>query len=158
MPSGNTRRQVLAGSTLGISTALFGGPIMALAAASDAVDLDAPEHRMTAVMKIYGATDDRVCFGFVQGLFYGLVAQKLTPLYGILAATFNRYVQHSDGTYDGRALEVAYPLDLETGDLLEKFENPYTGEIFDRHSIYPFRTTSYWGRSTCRRTVASPWC
>lgn len=126
---GNTRRQILAGSALGLSTALLEGPITASFAASQNIDLDAPENRMNALMKMYGATDDRVCFGFVTGLFYGLVEQQLTPLFGILASTFNRYILRSDGTYDGRALEIAYLTDLETGERLEKFTNPYTGEI-----------------------------
>ena len=125
---GNTRRQILAGSAFGLSTVIFGGPITASAAAYQTVDLDAPEHRMDALMKIYGATDDRVCFGFVTGLFYGLVEQRLTPLFGILASTFNRYIQRPDGTYEGRALEIAYLTDLETGERLEAFKNPYTGE------------------------------
>jgi hypothetical protein len=125
----DTRRQFLTSSALGLSAAITGGPIADSFAASDTVDLDAPEHRMSALMKIYGATDDRVCFGYVSGLFYGLVEQQLTPLFGILGATFNRYVPRSDGTYDGRALEIAYLTDLESGERLETFKNPYTGEV-----------------------------
>jgi hypothetical protein len=120
-------RQILAGSALGISAALFGHPSVP-AAAADAVDLEASEHRLTALMKMYGATDDRVCFGYVQGTYYGLVEQQITPLFGILASTFNRYTPLADGSYDGRVFEIAYFTDLETGDPLETFKNPYTGE------------------------------
>lgn len=123
-----SRRQVLAGSAMGVSAAMLGSQIGTSYAATEAIDLNAPENRMTALMKIYGAIDDRVCFGYVVGTFYGFVDQQLLPLFGILASTFNRYQQRPDGTYEGRALEIAYLTELETGERLTSFKNPYTGE------------------------------
>ncbi|NKB44024.1 MAG: DUF1838 domain-containing protein [Alphaproteobacteria bacterium] len=140
-PSGATRRQAIASSALGVSAAVLGGSLTASYAAtapSESIDLDDPEHRMTALMKIYGATDDRVCFGYVVGTFYGFVEQQMLPLFGILASTFNRYRLLPDGTYEGRALEIAYLTDLETGERLTSFDNPYTGE-----TLNDIRTTRF---------------
>jgi Protein of unknown function (DUF1838) len=118
-----SRRSLLGAVTL----ILPGGPVCA----ADPVDLDDPAHRMNAVMKIYGATDDRVCFGFVKGIYYGVVDQRLTPMFGVLAAVFNRFVPRADGTFDGATFEVAYFTDLNTGERLEKYTNPITGETVD---------------------------
>ncbi len=53
----------------------------------------------------------------------------MTPLYGVLAAVFNRFVPRADGGYDGAMFEVAYFTDWNTGERLETFKNPYTGEV-----------------------------
>lgn len=122
-----SRRDVLTSATaLGFASPMLGLPLAARAAAT--VDLNDAQHRMPALMKIYGATDDRVCFGFVNGTYYGLIDQQATPLFGVMAAVFNRFVARPDGTYDGATFEVAYFTDLKTGEKLEKFTNPLTGE------------------------------
>ncbi|MDX2221620.1 MAG: DUF1838 family protein [Rhodospirillaceae bacterium] len=128
-----TRRDMLAHSALGFSAATLFAPGLGIAptAAAATVDLNAPERRMNAVMKLFGATDDRVCFGFVQGLYYGVVDNRMTPLYGVLAAVVNRYAARADGTYDGKTFEVAYFTDWNTGERLETFKNPYTGETVE---------------------------
>ena len=100
-------------------------------AAAASVNPDDPAHRMTTLMKMYGAIDDRVCFGFVQGTYYGVSNGNVTPLHGVLAAVFNRFVPRADGTYDGAIFEVAYFTDLATGERFETFRNPYTNETVE---------------------------
>jgi hypothetical protein len=133
-PLPSSRRDVLAQSALGFSAAALLAPVglgAAAATATDAPDLNAPERRMTSIMKLFGATDDRVCFGFVQGLYYGVVNNRMAPLYGVLAAVVNRYAPRADGTYDGKTFEVAYFTDWNTGERLETFKNPYSGETVE---------------------------
>lgn len=96
-------------------------------------------------MKIYAATEDRVALGFVQGTYYGVSDGNVTPLHGVLAAVFNRFTPRDDGTYEGATFEVAYFTDLATGDRLERFKNPYTGETVEvpitRSGPHPIRMT-----------------
>ncbi|MGY8963494.1 MAG: DUF1838 family protein, partial [Rhodospirillales bacterium] len=75
--------------------------------------------------------DDRIVMGGVKGLYYGVVNNKVTPLYGVMGGTLARYKQLDEWTYAGVSFEVAYFTDWETGELLETFDNPYTGETVE---------------------------
>lgn len=97
-------------------------------AATGKLDLANPTDALTAIMKMRCALDDRICMGFVKGLYYGVVDAKIRPLYGVLGGTFSRYKKVDDNTYEGRTFEVAYFTDWNTGQLMETFDNPYTGE------------------------------
>src|SRR4051812_44539527 len=119
-----TRRKLIAaaavatgGSVVGDQSLLFSSA----AAAQRQADFADPKTRMSSVMKLFGATDDRLCFGFVDGTYYGVADQRMTPMFGVLAGVFSRFVPRSDGTYDGATLEVAYYTDTHTGEILDKF-------------------------------------
>lgn len=119
-----SRRDLLTSATaLGFSTSM-----LSLSPAHAAEDLNDPKHRMTAIMKIYGSTDDRVNFGYVNGIYYGLIDRTLTPMFGVLGAVFTRFTARPDGTYDGATFEIAYFTDPETGEKIENYTNPITGE------------------------------
>jgi hypothetical protein len=112
--------------------ALTGASLMIFAARGAAaqpdIDLLSPQQRLRAFMMMRGALDDRLVVGFVSGTYYGVVGDKMTPLYGLAAATFSRYRPMADGGYAGVGLEQAYFTDLDTGKVLETWLNPYTGE------------------------------
>lgn len=121
-----SRRDLITSATaLGFSTSMLG---LSSAPARAAEDLDDPKHRMTSIMKLYGSTDDRVNFGFVNGIYYGLIDRTLTPMFGVLAGVFTRFTARPDGTYDGATFEIAYFTDPVTGQKLENYTNPITGE------------------------------
>jgi hypothetical protein len=119
-----TRRTILASGLLG-GAALAAGPSQA----APALDLDTPAGRFKAYMLMRGALDGQLVIGFVSGRYYGIVESELKPLYGLAAATFSRYRQRPDGAYDGVGYELAFFTDLETGEALDEFHNPYTGEV-----------------------------
>jgi hypothetical protein len=126
-------------SAIGFGTLALGLPVLgsALAAPAQAqtkgkgLDLTNKTDFLTAVQKMRGALDDRICMGYVKGLYYGVVDAKITPLYGVLGGTFSRYKKNADGNYEGKTFEVAYFTDWATGDLLKTFKNPYTGETVE---------------------------
>ena len=93
-----------------------------------ALDLSDRADFLTAIAKMRGSTDDRLVMGYVIGARYAVVDAVAIPMLGILAATFSRYRRVDDDTYEARALEVAYFTDLETGKLLETWDNPVTGK------------------------------
>ncbi len=92
------------------------------------LDFSNPVDHFDAVMQVRGSKDTRLCMGFLKGNYYGLVDNKLTPLYCVLAGTFSRFQKRNDGNYDGATFEVAYFTDWNTGELLETYVNPFTGK------------------------------
>lgn len=119
-----TRRSVLACAALaglGVSSAAAAQPL--------GLDLQTPQGRLKAYMQMRGALDDQLVIGFVSGRYYGVVDSEMTPLYGVVGATFSRYRLRADGGYDAVSYEIPYFTDLETGAALDKWANPYTGEI-----------------------------
>jgi hypothetical protein len=127
------RRSALGLGALALTLPLMPGAVSPAAAqaAGKALDLGTKADFLTAVQKMRGALDERICMGYVKGVYYGVVDTRLTPLYGVLGGTFSRYKKLPDGNYEGRTFEVAYFTDWNTGQLLEKFKNPYTGEVVD---------------------------
>ena len=79
-------------------------------------------------MLMRGALDDRLVMGFISGRYYGVVEEELRPLYGLVGATFARYRPRPDGGYDGATYEIPFFTDLATGEVMERWRNPYTGE------------------------------
>lgn len=98
---------------------------------SKTLDFSKREDQMTALVKMRASMDDRIVFGGVKGLYYGVVNNRIRPLYGVLAGTMARYWKLDDWRYEGVSFEVAYFTDWETGKVLETFDNPYTGETVE---------------------------
>ena len=119
-----TRRTILASGLLGGAALAVGG-----SAAAAGLDLDTPSGRLRAYMLMRGALDGQMVVGFVSGRYYGVVESEMTPLYGVAGATFSRYRARPDGGYDGVGYELAFFTDLATGEALDTFHNPYTGEV-----------------------------
>ncbi len=133
MMSSVSRRSLLGGLG-GIGAAgLVAARASTAQAASHETELDfsTREDRMKALIKIRASMDDRIVMGGVKGLYYGVVNNKITPLYGVLAGTMARYKQLDEWRYEGVSFEVAYFTDWETGEVMETFDNPYTGETVE---------------------------
>jgi len=85
-------------------------------------------------MRLAGAMDDRLVIWWMEGMRYGVVDSRATPLYGMQVGIFQRYFQQPEGYWKLAMFELTYYTDLATGKLLERYENPYTGESNDvRH-------------------------
>ncbi|MCC5795231.1 MAG: DUF1838 family protein [Chromatiales bacterium] len=95
------------------------------------LDLAQRSDLLQALVKMRGATDDRLVISFVIGTRYAVPEHNAIPMLGILAATFSQYRRVDDDTWAARALEVAYFTDLQTGQLLETWENPVTGRVVE---------------------------
>lgn len=96
--------------------------------AAQTLDLTSEAGRLIAIVKMRGTLSDQVSRGFVVGRYHGIVDDQAKPLFGVLAGTISQYRRVSDTEFGVRALEVAYFTDLETGELLDDWLNPYTGE------------------------------
>lgn len=131
-------RRSFVGASLGAGAYLLAGcsskssESVASSTAADeghpALDLTQPSDFLTAIIKMRGSTAPKLSMGYVIGSYYGIVDDQATPLFGVLAGTFSLYEQIDAATYRARALEVAYFTDIDTGELLETWDNPYSGE------------------------------
>jgi len=90
-------------------------------------DLSAPKSQLTALIRMRGALDDRLVISFLEGVYYGVMETRIRPLYGLSAGLFRQYRARPDGGYDYANFELVYVTDLETGELLTEFRNPYSG-------------------------------
>jgi hypothetical protein len=125
--TGATRRHVL-GAGFAAGAVLAAG---ASRGAPPVPDLATPTGRLRAFMLMRAALDDRLVIGFISGRYYGVVDEEIKPLYGVLGATFSRYRPRADGGYDGASYEIPYFTDLDSGEPLKTFLNPYTGQTVE---------------------------
>jgi len=79
-------------------------------------------------VKMRGALDRRLVIGCVTGRYDGVVDGQVTPLFGVVSAVFSLYRPHGDG-FEVASLEQAYYTDLQGGQVLRHWKNPYTGEV-----------------------------
>jgi hypothetical protein len=100
-------------------------PPAAASAAPRAVPMGA---RLRDFVRMRGALDDRVVIGFLSGQYYGVVDDELTPLFGVLSATFSRWRARPEGGYVYASFEQAYYTDPDSGAVLTQWRNPYNGQ------------------------------
>ena len=111
----------------GITAGLAGWPALS-AAGLDLLDRD---DFLTAVIKLRGSLDDRLCIGWVMGTRYAVVDHKATPIHDMLAATFSRYRRVRPDAYAATTIEVAFFRDADTGRLLKTWTNPFTNKTVE---------------------------
>ncbi len=112
--------QGLGGATLAANTPAW--------SAGHSLDLNKRADFLTAIAKMRGSTDDQLVIGYVIGARYAVVDYQAIPMMGILAGTFSRYRRLDAETFEARSIEVAYFTDMQTGKLLETWDNPVTGK------------------------------
>lgn len=127
-PIQTSRRSVLLSAAGGAAAAGLGLSSQAHAATPDLSD---PADFLTAVIKMRGATDGSLALGWIMGQRYAVYEGRAIPMFGLLAGTFFTYTRIDELTFEMRSFEVAYWTDLETGKLLERWQNPITGKTVD---------------------------
>ena len=80
-------------------------------------------------MRLAGSLDDRLVIWWMDGMRYGVVDAHARLLFGMKVGMFQRFFREPDGRFRIAMFELTYYTDLDTGELLETFENPYTGEM-----------------------------
>jgi len=94
------------------------------------VDPDWPNPTIVleAYMRLSGAMDDRLVIWWMDGVRYGVVDARAQALFGMKIGLFHRFYRQPDGNFKLAMFELTYYTDLSSGELLETFDNPYTGE------------------------------
>ena len=91
-------------------------------------DLRDPEDLLTTFIRLAGSLDDRLIIWWMDGMRYGVVDAQATLLFGMKVGMFHRFIREQDGRYRVAMFELTYYTDLQSGQLLDTFDNPYTGE------------------------------
>ena len=125
------RRSLLAGLALGAAAPALTRTGAATAAADPAPprspDLANPRAQLDALIRMRGALDPRLVISFLEGVYYGVMETRIRPLYGLSAGLFRQYRARPDGGYDYANFELVYVTDLDSGELLTEFRNPFSG-------------------------------
>ncbi len=122
-----TRRTALASLAAAGIPAARSAPAASGAGAPTALDWADAGQQLNALIRMRGALDDRLVISFLEGVYYGVMQSRILPLYGLSAGLFRQYRRRADGGYDFANFELVYVTDLDTGELLTEFRNPYSG-------------------------------
>lgn len=91
-------------------------------------DLTDRQQLLLAFMRLGASLDDRLVIWWMDGVRYGVVDAKAKALFGMKVGMFHRFFRRASGDYKLAMFELTYYTDLASGELLEDFENPYTGK------------------------------
>lgn len=125
----NDRRQFIKAGALTLAAASLpaaGDPGVKAPPSTDF--LKDPKERLKTFIRIKGSLDNRVVISSLSGCHLGVVDAAAQPLYGVIAATFQRFRPLTDGRFEAVSFEIAYFTDLATGKVIDQYRNPYTGE------------------------------
>lgn len=87
-----------------------------------------PGGTLRTFVRMRGMGHRPVAVGCLSGIYSGVVDGAVTPMFGVVSATFASY-REVGGAYEIRSAEVAYFVDLDTDRVLEEWTNPFTNEI-----------------------------
>lgn len=116
------RRMVLGGLAAGA---------LATQASAAAAPGASPTGRMRTFMLMRAALDEGLISSWMSANYYGVVEDRMEPLFDVVAAVFARYRRLPDGSYEGVSGELAWFVDKDTGKALDSYRNPYTGQVVD---------------------------
>jgi hypothetical protein len=102
------------------------------AAKSAAYDIMKPENAGSAFVRLRGDTNGSdVIADWHTTVFIVEPGKRAMPIMRLDGFNVGRAIKKDDGTYQWLSREVAYYRDLKTGNILDKWENPLTGQTND---------------------------
>ncbi|MBC2669878.1 DUF1838 family protein [Novosphingobium piscinae] len=122
------RRTALA--ALAAVPALAAGPAVAAGRTRrrTALDLASPADRLRAFRLMRGGLDEALAVSWVSARYYGVVEDRMDPLFAVVSAVFSRSRSVADGGFDMVSFELAWFTDPDSGKALDTWRNPYTGQ------------------------------
>ena len=110
------------------------------------LDLDDPVDNMKAFIKVRGSmNEEEEVIYYANGKIYGFVdGERDKPLMGFEMYNIGRVVNEGENAYTLLTNEVLLYTDVKTGKVLEKFENPYTGETVDVVHVWNSPVNQKW--------------
>jgi hypothetical protein len=130
-----TRRGLLTAS-LAFGSSLALGSMSALAKSTGKLDYSDPRDNLYAFGKIWSSYEEP-CVGAFHGLMYvRLPGKRMIPVFGYTGtgALFAKIDDNGDLLVKSR--ETGYFTDLKTGDILETWDNPFTGKTVEVYHFY----------------------
>lgn len=135
-----SRRSILKGfgaGAMGAAGALASTQASAAAPASDGgIDYNDPKDNLYAFAKIYSSFE-QPAIGCFHGLMYMRVGNsRMIPVFGYEGTGVLQARWEPDGTLTRVSRETGYFTDLQTGEILETWENPLTGKTLPVYHFY----------------------
>ncbi len=119
-------------TALGLIGAAAAAPLVrAPSARAELLDLDPSDPHQTLMItrKLAHTMDDSLVFWWAQLLRMAVVDKISTPLWNVYVGAVLKTRDFNDqGAYETTAISMVYYTDLETGEFLETFKNPFTGQ------------------------------
>ena len=129
----------------GLATAAVAGAARAAPSQAGRLDFDDPYDNLYAFGKIWAGFDGPQ-IGAFHGLMYARIGtRRLQPLFGYTGTGVMESRRDADGNVWLRGKETGYFTDLATGDILESWDNPFTGE---RVKVFNFYNPRMGGKLT----------
>lgn len=120
---------------LGLGAATFAGLLLdtpsvgAPAKATAKLPFDDPTWNREQAARLQAHLDGRQIYGRCSGTINGVrPGEAVRALFGFEVFSTIRVVRRADGNYDRMSKEVVFYTDPKTGDPLDQWDNPYTGE------------------------------
>ena len=122
-------------------------PAAAGASGTDgALDFSKPADNLHAFGKIWGTFADKPVYMGFQGVQFARIGvNKLVPLFGYVGCGNNQSMIDENGHLWVRGTEAGYFTDLASGEIIDYWDNPYSGE---RVEVFPFLNDRFRGRVT----------
>ena len=103
---------------------------------SEAFDFSSPKDNVLAWCKTWGTIGEEPVFGGHEGVFFASVGDKRAiPLVGYVGFGSLQFKLQEDGSALYRGKDATFYTDLKTGEILDTWDNPFTGE---RCRVYPY--------------------
>ena len=131
-------------TALGVIGAAAAAPFVGARKAQAAqleLDPSNPAHVLMITRKLAHTTDDNIVFWWAQLSRMRVLDKISTPLWNVYVGALLKTRDVDDrGGYETTAISMVFYTDLETGEYLETFDNPITGETVDV-GYFPARPT-----------------
>ena len=100
------------------------------AAAANSIDFSNAEEGLRAYAKLVGSTKVATVHYWYSGTIYGVLPGEASqPIMGFAGLAKNIWQPLDDGTFGQRIFDVGYFSDLQTGEPLDEYVNPFTGKM-----------------------------
>jgi hypothetical protein len=128
-----SRRFVLGAGAASLMSATLGGAAVKAEdtpkAAREPVRFDDPVWNREASARLQADTNGEQVYGHCSGIVTGIrPGEAVRPLVGFEVFSTIRVLRQPDGSYQRMTKETIFYTDVATGQILDEWDNPYTGE------------------------------
>ncbi len=146
-------RRAALGQILGAGIALAASPLAEARGSGKLrpLDIEDPRENLYGFAKMWGTIGPKAVLSGYQGVQYAVVgSQRAKPLFGYCGFGNIRNRILPDGTVKVTGKECGYFTDLATGEILDHWDNPWTGE---RVEVFPFLNDRFRGSLGLERKI-----
>lgn len=140
--------------TLASAAAFAAAPASAAARGRDTIrplDVMDPRENLYGFAKMWGTIGPKAVLSGYQGIQYAIVGnQRAKPLFGYVGMGNIRNRIMPDGSVKVTGKECGYFTDLASGEIIDHWDNPWTGE---RVEVFPFLNDRFRGTLGLERKV-----